>query len=79
MENYQELFTKAKEVKTPEELLSLAKENGIEMTEESAKAYCRRRMPQERRKTCSFRRLFMRILGMQQMRSEMEKCRLRYF
>ena len=39
MENYQELFAKAKEVKTPEERLSLAKENGMEMTEESAKAY----------------------------------------
>ena len=39
MENNQELLAKAKEVKTPEELLSLAKENGIELTDESAKAY----------------------------------------
>ena len=34
-----ELIEKAKSAKTPEELLALAKENGIEMTEESAKAY----------------------------------------
>jgi len=34
-----ELIAKAKEAKTPEELMSLAKENGMEMTEESAKAY----------------------------------------
>ena len=34
MENNQELLTKAKMAKTPEELLTLAKENGIEMTEE---------------------------------------------
>ena len=34
-----ELLAKAKEMKTPDELMSLAKENGIEMTEESAKAY----------------------------------------
>ena len=34
-----ELIAKAKQAKTPEELMSLAKENGIEMTEESAKAY----------------------------------------
>lgn len=39
MENNQELLAKAKEAKTPGELLSLAKENGIEMTDESAKAY----------------------------------------
>ena len=39
MENNQELSAKAKEAKTPEELLTLAKENGIEMTEESAAAY----------------------------------------
>ena len=32
-----ELTAKAKQAKTPEELMSLAKENGIEMTEESAK------------------------------------------
>ena len=34
-----ELIAKAKEAKTPEELMSFAKENGNEMTEESAKAY----------------------------------------
>ena len=39
MENNKELFAKAKEAKTPEELLNLAKENGIEMTDESAAAY----------------------------------------
>ncbi len=39
MEMNKELLAKAKEAKTPEELMSLAKENGIEMTEESAKAY----------------------------------------
>lgn len=32
MENNQELLAKAKEAKTPGELLTLAKENGIEMT-----------------------------------------------
>ena len=34
-----ELIVKAKQAKTPEELMSLAKENNMEMTEESAKAY----------------------------------------
>ena len=34
-----ELTEKAKLAKSPEELLTLAKENGTEMTEESAKAY----------------------------------------
>lgn len=34
-----ELISKAKAVKTPEELFVLAKENGEEMTEESARAY----------------------------------------
>ena len=34
-----ELIEKAKSAKTPEELLALAKENGVELTEESAKAY----------------------------------------
>ena len=34
-----ELLEKAKQAKTPEELLALAKENGAEITEESAKAY----------------------------------------
>ena len=34
-----ELIEKAKSAKTPEELMALAKENGVELTEESAKAY----------------------------------------
>ena len=34
-----ELLAKAKEAKNPDELMSLAKENGVELTEESAKAY----------------------------------------
>ena len=34
-----DLLEKAKQAKNPEELMSIAKENGIEMTEESAKAY----------------------------------------
>ncbi len=34
-----ELLEKAKQAKTAEELIALAKENGTEMTEESAKAY----------------------------------------
>ena len=36
MELNKELVAKAKEAKTPEELMALAKENGIDMTEESA-------------------------------------------
>ena len=39
MEMNKELLAKAKEMKTPEELMALAKENGMELTEESAKAY----------------------------------------
>lgn len=39
MENNKELFAKAKAAETPEALLTLAKENGVELTEESAKAY----------------------------------------
>ena len=39
MEMKKELLAKAKNTKTPEELLCLAQENGEEMTEESAKAY----------------------------------------
>lgn len=39
MENNKELFAKAKTAETPEALLTLAKENNMEMTEESAKAY----------------------------------------
>ena len=34
-----ELLTKAKTAKSPEELIGIAKENGVELTEESAKAY----------------------------------------
>lgn len=34
-----ELIAKAKEAKTPEELMALAKENGMELTEETANAY----------------------------------------
>ena len=39
MELSNDLTAKAKQAKTAEELLTLAKESGIEMTEESAKAY----------------------------------------
>lgn len=40
MENFnQELLEKAKQTKSAEELLALAKENGMELTEEQAKAY----------------------------------------
>ena len=39
MELNKELLEKAKEMKTPEELLAFAKENGIEMTKEKADAY----------------------------------------
>ena len=39
MEMNNELIAKAKQAKTPEELMTLAKENGIELTEESAQAY----------------------------------------
>ena len=39
MDMNKELIAKAKEMKTPEELKEFAKENGMEMTEESAKAY----------------------------------------
>ncbi len=34
-----ELIFKAKQAKTPEELIAIAKENGMEMTEERAKTY----------------------------------------
>lgn len=40
-----ELLAKAKEMKTPEELMALAKENGVELTEESAAAYFDRLNP----------------------------------
>ena len=39
MEMKKELLAKAKNTKTPEELLCLAQENGEEMTEESARQY----------------------------------------
>ena len=39
MELNKELLAKAKNAKTPEELMALANENGMELTEESAKAY----------------------------------------
>ena len=39
MEMDQELLKKAKAVETPEALLAFAKENGTDLTEESAKAY----------------------------------------
>ncbi len=39
MELNKELIAKAKTAKSPEELISLAKENGMEMTEETAKTY----------------------------------------
>lgn len=39
MELNKELIAKAREAKSPEELLALAKENEIELTEESAAAY----------------------------------------
>ena len=39
MELNKELLAKAKEAKTPEELLTLAKENGMELTEAEAKTY----------------------------------------
>ncbi len=39
MEMNNELIAKAKQAKTPEELMTLAKENGIELTEESAASY----------------------------------------
>lgn len=38
MELNKEMLAKAKNAKTPDELIALAKENGTEMTEESAEA-----------------------------------------
>ena len=46
MELTKELVAKAKEAKTPEELMALAKENGVGLTEEEAKAYFDRLHPQ---------------------------------
>ena len=45
MEMNKELLAKAKEAKNPDELMSLAKETGIELTEESAAAYFDRLNP----------------------------------
>ena len=39
MELNKELLEKVKKMKTPEELLAFAEENGIEMTKEKADAY----------------------------------------
>ena len=39
MELNNEILAKAKAAKTPEELIEIARENDVEMTEESAKAY----------------------------------------
>ena len=39
MELNKELLEKVKKMKTPEELLAFAKENGIEMTKEKADAF----------------------------------------
>ena len=46
MELNNELLAKARAAKSPEELLALAKENNVELTEESAKAYFDRLHPQ---------------------------------
>ena len=46
MELNNELLAKAKAAKSPEELLALAKENGIGLTEEEAKAHFDRLHPQ---------------------------------
>ena len=46
MELSNELLAEAKAAKSPEELLALAKENGIELTEEEARAYFDRLHPQ---------------------------------
>ena len=43
--NNKELLAKAKKAKTPEELITLAKENDFEMTEESANAYFKQLHP----------------------------------
>lgn len=48
MELTKELVAKAKEAKTPEELMALAKENGVELTEESAAASPDRRAFRQR-------------------------------
>ena len=45
MEINKELLAKANEMTTPEELMALAKENGVELTEESAAAYFDRLNP----------------------------------
>ena len=75
MEMSKELLAKAKEAKTPEELMAFAKENNMEMTEESAKAYFEqlhpktgeitdeelgRRLPHQGRQTCCQRNALLR-------------------
>ncbi|WP_295859885.1 Nif11-like leader peptide family natural product precursor, partial [uncultured Oscillibacter sp.] len=45
-ERNNELLAKAKAAKSPEELLALAKENGIELTEEEARTYFEQMHPQ---------------------------------
>lgn len=45
MEMNKELISKAKNAKSPKELMALAKENGTELTDESAKAYFERLNP----------------------------------
>lgn len=45
MELNKELLEKAKTAKTPEELMALAKENGVDLTEEAANTYFERLNP----------------------------------
>lgn len=45
MEISQELIAKAKKAKSAEEIMALAKENGIEMSEETAKTYFKQICP----------------------------------
>lgn len=45
MELDKELLETAKTAKTPEELMALAKENGVELTEETANTYFERLNP----------------------------------
>ena len=78
MEMNNELIARAKKAKSSEELMALAKENGEELTEESAKEYFellnpktgelsddelgRRRMLQQRRSSYDHHRTQMQIL-----------------
>ena len=97
MENNKELLAKAKAAETPEALLTLAKENGMEMTDESAAAYFEIMHPKAGELAdeelnnvsgggCrkSDGRLivsagFMRVLGMQTLRSACDEIFRRYF